>query len=81
MSEKVVVDTIYYDILNVSTSATDVEIKKAYRKMAILHHPDKNPDDPTAHEKFQEVCFFIHFVLFSFFILQMHFSNSCHTDQ
>lgn len=53
-----VVDTTYYDVLGIKPDATEVEIKKAYRKMAILHHPDKNPDDPQAHEKFQAVCFF-----------------------
>lgn len=50
-----VVDTEYYDLLGVDIDATDMEIKKAYRKKSILEHPDKNRNDPAATERFQAI--------------------------
>ena len=44
----------YYGILGVDKNATDQEIKKAYRKMARKYHPDLNPDDDAAAEKFRD---------------------------
>lgn len=48
-------ETAYYEILGVEITATTEEIKKAYRRLAIKFHPDKNRDDPNAEERFKQI--------------------------
>ncbi|EGP87349.1 unnamed protein product [Zymoseptoria tritici ST99CH_1A5] len=48
-------ETKFYDVLGVSPDASDAQLKSAYRKGALKHHPDKNAHDPSAAEKFKEI--------------------------
>ena len=45
----------YYEVLGVARVATDVEIKSAYRKLAMTYHPDRNPNNPEAEDRFKEI--------------------------
>ena len=48
-------DNEYYDLLEVNRSASAEEIKKAFRKQAMKYHPDRNPDDKEAEQKFKQI--------------------------
>ena len=45
----------YYEVLEVNRNASETEVKKAYRRLAIQYHPDKNPGDKAAEDNFKEL--------------------------
>lgn len=53
--ERKVVDTTYYDILEVPTDAKTEDIRRQYYRLARKYHPDKNPEDPQAKKRFQQI--------------------------
>nr|ODN95982.1 chaperone regulator [Cryptococcus depauperatus CBS 7855] len=54
-TDKNPIDMAYYDVLGLDSQCTTEEVKKAYRRLAIKFHPDKNRDDPDAEEKFKQI--------------------------
>jgi DnaJ-class molecular chaperone len=48
-------DKKLYEILEVAVNASEEDIKKSYKKLAIKYHPDKNPNDPTAEDNFKKI--------------------------
>ena len=57
-----------YQTLGIEKNSSDADIKKAYRKLAMKYHPDRNPDDSAAAQKFKSIqMHFLHFI--SFFVL------------
>lgn len=55
MSRSGMAQTDYYEILGLKKGASESEMRKAYRKLALQYHPDKNPDDPEAEKRFKEI--------------------------
>jgi DnaJ homolog subfamily C member 7 len=45
----------YYKILEIQRDASEADIKKAYRRLSLVHHPDKNPNDESAAERFKDI--------------------------
>ena len=52
--------TDYYKLLGIDRNANDDEIKKAYKKMALKWHPDRNGGSEEASQKFKQVCYLLH---------------------
>ena len=67
----------YYEVLGVSRNASGAELKKAFKKLAMTYHPDRNPDDPSANKKFKEAAEAYEFLSYKEKKSRLLYGNTC----